>query len=318
MLTNLIQINEYPVRPVLPILLQDKTTKKNIIWATGSYKYLGADYADDIQMTAIALVGMDRICFQPRVLKTQTEQQERTKAHAEVFTPAWVCNQMNNFCDEEWFGRPDVFNRQDGHTWTATEEPVVFAKRKTWKRYVDSRRLEITCGEAPFIVSRYDAVSGEQIQISQRVGMLDRKLRVVNENAADEDEWLKWTLRAFQSVYGYEYQGDNLILARINLLMTFVEYLEDRWKRQPTIRELKKVANVIAWNLWQMDGLKGTVPLGEPEDLHQQVTMFDLFGSEMGFETDAPKAKKTPRCRVFDWRTNESLPFENVGKENVK
>ena len=245
MLTKLIEISEYPVRPVLPILLQDKTTGKNIIWATGSYKHLGADYADDVQMTTLALVGMDRISLQPRVLKTQNEQQERTKAHAEVFTPAWVCNQMHNFCDEEWFGRKNVFNRQEGHTWTATEEPIAFSENKTWKHYVDSRRLEITCGEAPFIVSRYDAATGEEIPIPQRIGQLDRKLRVVNENTADEEEWLKWTLRAFQSVYGYEYQGDNLILARINLLMTFVEYLEDRWKRQPTIEELKKVYNSI-------------------------------------------------------------------------
>ena len=227
-------------------------------------------------MTTKALIGMDAIMLQPRVLKAQAEQQERTKAHVEVFTPSWVCNQMNNFCDEEWFGRKDVFNSQDGHSWSATPEPIHFPTKKVkvplWKRYIDSRRLEITCGEAPFIVSRYDAATGVEIPIPQRIGLLDRKLRVVNENATSEEEWLVWTLRAFQSVYGYEYQGDNLILARINLLMTFVEYLEDRWKRQPTIKELKKVANVIAWNLWQMDGLKGTVPLGEPEDLHTQIT----------------------------------------------
>lgn len=317
MLTNLIQMNEFPVRPVLPILLQDKTTKKNIIWATSSYAHLGAAYADDVQMTTEALVGMDAIMLQPRVLKAQAEQQERTKSHAEVFTPSWVCNQMNNFCDEEWFGRQNVFNNQDGQSWTATEEPIVFKKRKPWKHYVDSRRLEITCGEAPFIVSRYDAATGEEIPIPQRIGLLDRKLRVVNENAADEAEWLKWTLRAFQSVYGYEYQGDNLLLARINLLMTFVEYLAARWQREPTEKELKKLANVIAWNFWQMDGLKGTVPLGEPEDLHQQISFDDLFGFDLGFRSDAPQGKKTPRCRIFDWRKDSSVPFENVEKEST-
>ena len=40
MVTNWIRLNEAPVKPVLPILLQDKTTKKNIIWATGSYTEL--------------------------------------------------------------------------------------------------------------------------------------------------------------------------------------------------------------------------------------------------------------------------------------
>ena len=316
MITNPIRMNEFPVRLVLPILLQDKTTKKNIIWATGSYAAFGAEYAADTQMTVKALIGLDAVMLQPRVLKAQAEQQERTKTHAEVFTPSWVCNRMNNFCDEEWFGRKDVFNTQDGHTWTATPAPIAFKKRKPWKHYVDSRRLEITCGEAPFIVSRYDAATGEEIPIPQRIGLLDRKLRVVNENTTDEAEWLKWTFRAFQGVYGYEYQGDNLLLARINLLMTFTEYLEDRWRRPPTGRELKKLANIIAWNFWQMDGLKGTVPLGEPEDLHTQISMDDLFGAALGFSDVAEKTKKTPRCRVFDWRKDRSIPFEAVGKEN--
>lgn len=316
MLTQTFQVNAFPVKPVLPILLQDKTTKKNIIWATSSYAAMGSQYADDMQMTTVALLGMDALMLQPRVLKAQKEQQERTKAHAEVFTPSWVCNQMNNYADEEWFGRQNVFNIMEGHTWTATPDPIAFKKRKPWKHYVDSRRLEITCGEAPFIVSRYDAATGEEIPIPQRIGLLDRKLRVVNENAADEDEWLKGVLRSFQSVYGYEYQGDNLLLARINLLMTFVEYLEDRWKRQPTIKELKKWANVIAWNFWQMDGLKGTVPLGEPEDLHTQISFDDLFGEALGFSDVTEKAKKTPRCRIFDWRKDCSIPFEAVGKEN--
>ena len=49
-------------------------------------------------------------------------------------------------------------------------------------------------------------------------------MRVVSENAKNEDEWLKWTVRAFQSVYGYEFQGDNLLLlARENLLHTFID-----------------------------------------------------------------------------------------------
>ena len=72
---------------------------------------------------------------------------------------------------------------------------------------MDSRRLEITCGEAPYIASRYDAATGEIIPLERRIGILDRKLRIVNENATDEDEWFKWAFRAFQSVYGYEYQA---------------------------------------------------------------------------------------------------------------
>lgn len=48
-------------------------------------------------------------------------------------------------------------------------------KDRTWQKYVDERRLEITCGEAPYLVSRYDAVSGEPLELKDRIGMLDRK-----------------------------------------------------------------------------------------------------------------------------------------------
>lgn len=101
MLTSYIQLKEFPVKPVLSILLQDKTTQKKIIWATGSYAELGPQYADDVQMTEVALIGMDAIMLQPRVLKALAEQQERTKAHAEVFTPSWICNHMYNYNYEE-------------------------------------------------------------------------------------------------------------------------------------------------------------------------------------------------------------------------
>ena len=49
-------------------------------------------------------------------------------------------------------------------------------------------RLEISCGEAPYLVSRYDTVTGETIPISQRIGLLDRKLRVISENTDTEEQ----------------------------------------------------------------------------------------------------------------------------------
>lgn len=121
--------------------------------------------------------------------------------------------------------RENVFNvENEDHTWTATKEQIEFPAHKTWKEYVDSRRLEITCGEAPYLVSRYDVSTSELIDsIEQRIGQLDRKLRVVNENASDYNEWVKWAIRAFEASYGYEYQGDNLLIARVNLLLTFID-----------------------------------------------------------------------------------------------
>ena len=156
----------------------------------------------------------------------------------------------------------------DGQTWKNKAGKISFPKdkkRKTWKDCVRSTRLEITCGEAPYLVSRYDTTTAEPIKLSRRIGMLDRKLRVINENTIEYDEWFKWVCIAYKSTYGYEWQGDNLLIARINLLLTFCDYLKAKWNKTPTKKELKIIAHIISWNLWQMDGLTNKVPLGGPE-----------------------------------------------------
>ena len=178
---------------------------------------------------------------------------------------------------------------------------------------MDSPRLEITCGEAPYLVSRYDMARGEIIPIKDRIGILDRKLRIVNENTATEEEWLKWTVRAFQAVYGYEYQGDNLLVARINLLHTYIDYMQERWKRQPTQQELEEIAKVISWNLWQMDGLKGSIPLGALYEQYHQLTIFDIFGMDDSAREDDPE-EYIP-CLIYDWRgQNKSIEFNAFRK----
>lgn len=302
---KLIALDENPVKPVLKMLLQDKTTKANIIWATDTYIRLKDGYTATDQMQPFLFSGVLARIIQPRLQRSREDQSARTRKKAEVFTPVWICNRMNNFCDEEWFGRKDVFNIQTGTERTTALEPVEFPEKKKWTAYIDSRRLEITCGEAPFLVSRYDASTGEVIPIINRIGILDRKLRIINENTQTEEEWLRWTIRAFQSVYGYEYQGDSLLIARANLLITFTEYLRERWHREATKQELQKIANIIAWNLWQMDGLTDTVPGGAPTEESCQLSLFDII------ETEVP-LKPNVRCIVFDWRADRSLPYSDM------
>ena len=306
---KLIDISSYPVRNMLELLLQDKSTKKNIIWATDTYEEYGEDFTDKVQINAAALLRRTDI-IRPRIQKSQEEQAQRTRKKAEVFTPAWLCNRMNNHCDEDWFVREGVFNTEnEDHTWSVTEGSIEFPKRKKWQHYVDSRRLEITCGEAPYLVSRYDVSTGELIVPPiRRIGMLDRKLRIVNENTENYDDWLKWVIRAFEASYGYEYQGDNVLIARINLLLTFTDYYEERWERQPDDKLLQQMANKIAWNIWQMDGLKDTVPLGKPYEEFKQLTLFDMFGLE-DKSGDEPEAVP---CRMFNWRSNASLKFIDI------
>ena len=150
-----------------------------------------------------------------------------------------MCNEQNNLVDEAWFGRLDVFNYSRVKIWCSIQTPIYFPEERTWKDYVDARRLEISCGEAPYLVSRYDAVSGLQIPVRDRIGILDRKLRIVGENTSTMDEWYEWIIRAFQSCYGYDFQGDNVLLARENLLYTFIEYAQEWREFTPSIQQMK-------------------------------------------------------------------------------
>lgn len=285
---------------LLKKLLVDKTTKKNIMWATDAYKGKSGDYERNKEMTEALITGRNADVIKTRARKAMEQQSERTKQHAEVFTPLWIVQKMNDHADEVWFGCPNVFF-QDG---TPTER-VGFPKEKTWQSYVDSRRLEITCGEAPYLVTRYDVETGEAIPIEQRVGILDRKLRVVTENALSESEWLKWAYRALEATYGYEFQGDNVLIARVNLLMTFEEHLRARWNRKPTASEYFRAANIIAWNVWQMDGLAGTIPYCKAEE-SKQLSMFEWLELE---ERIREAADTQPHCQIYNWRAREPLEY---------
>ena len=295
------------MQPVLNRLLQDKTTKQNIIFATDAYSGYGKEFSETSQITESKLLGFRKIEIQPRVEKAAAEQSARTRKKAEVFTPSWIVNKMNNHCDEEWFGRPNVFNTEYGTSWVTNTAPIVFESKDAWKKYVDSRRLEITCGEAPYIVSRYDASTGEIIPLDDRIGILDRKLRVVNENASGNEEWLKWAIRALQSSYGYEFQGDNLLIARVNVLTTFVEYYERWFGSQPDITLLRKVTNIICWNFWQMDGLTGTIPFNLPP-AEKQMSFEDYINGEFQEQISI-----IPVCRIMNWRDTKATDYDKIG-----
>ena len=246
---------------VLTTLLADHTTQKNIFWATQSYASLGEGYGFADPITVAAITGDNGNVIRPRAVKAREEQQQRSREMAEVFTPSWLCNEMNNAIDTEWFGRDDVFNTVgDDHQWHPQPAAIDMPEGKTWQDYALTTRLEITCGEAPFLVSRYDTVTGLAIPLSQRIGILDRKLRVVSENAAGEAEWSRWALIALGSCYGYEWQGDSLLLAREAVVETFAEYYEQRFGRPIGETLLAQAAEIVSWNFWQMDGLKGVVP----------------------------------------------------------
>lgn len=311
-MSKLIDLNEYPVSTVLPQLLKDRTTGENIIFATDAYLEENPAITEKTPMTKELLLGLNSCDIQPRVLKSLEAQAARTKKKAEVFTPAWICNKMNNHCDTEWFGRENVFNVEKDNGWTPIEGKIKFPEGKTWHDYINSTRLEITCGEAPYIVSRYDAATGELIPIENRIGILDRKIRIINEHSNSKKEWYGYVYQAFKSVYGYEFQGDNLLIARINLLMTFCDYAKARWGEEPTQKQLFHIVDIITWNIWQMDGLRGVVPNGGmatmEEDFHQ-INFFELLGINESVSEDD---NQTLECLIYDWDSKQAIKYNDL------
>lgn len=241
---------------------------------------------------------------------------------AEVFTPSWICNTQNNLIDEAWFGRKNVFNTeivtQDGsHSWVTNPEKITFPEGKSWKDYVRDTRLEITCGEAPYIVSRYDTTTGEFIPIENRIGLLDRKLRIIGENTEKSGDWLEATQEAYKSIYAYEWQGDSLLLAREALLYTFIEYYRHKFKRQPQLKSIRYIAYIISWNVWQMDGLKGVVPDSCHDKIHIEPQIFgpiEKIEPCEGCQKNDIRKHTGTYCLIKDWHTTDKTTKKKGAK----
>ena len=110
---QLIDFHAPEVQAVLDTLLKDKSTGKNIIWAT--------DPPDELQT----------VMYEPVTDRFQITTQQLGLTHYEVELP---------------------------QGWQTVETPVQFpacgGKTPAWVQYVQSRRLEVTCGEALFLASR--------------------------------------------------------------------------------------------------------------------------------------------------------------------
>lgn len=281
---------------LLEILLIDRTTKKNIIWATDSYEKLGKEFLCDNHITPKLVTGKYNLLIQPRAAKSLEEQRHRTKDKAEVFTPLNVVGQINKSVDR-------------------------IVKKNNWQEYVKELKLEITCGEAPFIVSRYNpmAHTGKLIKLENRVGFLDKKLKIVSNYCDNKKDWLFWVKEAYKASYGYEWQGDNVLLARENLLYTLIDYYKAKFKRLPTIKMQEEFAEIISWNIFQMDGLKYVVPMSCKPGSVSQSTIFSnsavILEQECeGCRYDIQSKHNGKYVEIMDWENSKVVRFVDLIK----
>lgn len=306
-------LKKYP--KVLDTLLFDHTTKQNIFWATDNYEHLGENYTFASQIKAELITGVNSKVIMPRVLKNKELQKSRVKKMAEVYTPSWICNDQLNGIDHLWFKRENVFNERVVTdkikvSWITNPNKIVFPEGKTWKDYIKRTQLEITCGEAPYIVSRYDTTTGVYIPIKDRIGMLDRKLRIVDEHTKTKKSWLEYAQKSYKSIYGYEFQGDSLLLARESLLITFIEYYAQKFGEEPELSEIQKIAYIISWNIWQMDGLKMVIPKScTSTTVEEKKNLFDEPTKKIikcqGCETKNKHQHNGIYCLVMNWNASK-------------
>jgi hypothetical protein len=285
---------------LLDILLIDRTTKKNIIWATDSYeKQYGKKFLPKLRIEPALVTGKFGLLIQPRASKSLEEQKRRTKDKAEVFTPLKIVGYINKAVEN----RPP--------------------NKKKWKEYVRVLKLEITCGEAPFIVSRYDPTSHNRkvIDFKSRVGFLDKKLKIVSRHCHKKDEWLLWAKEAFKASYGYEWQGDNVLLARENLLYTLIDYYKAKFKQLPALSIQEEFAEIISWNIFQMDGLRYVIPMSchhESKVISGDLTLFgktpDIVDKHEceGCKFNRPFKHNGRYVKIMDWNENKVVRFVDL------
>ena len=301
--TSAIDISERALRhkgDLLDVLLIDQTTKKNIIWSTDSYLARGIEFAPKKAITPDLVTGAYDKLIQPRAAKSLQEQRFRTKEKAEVFTPLKIVDQMNKLVD--WSGH------------------IQLTDKSNWQDYIRELKLEISCGEAPFIVSRYNptAHTGRLIQLSNRVGFLDRKLHAVSKYCDKPKEWLHWAKEAYKASYGYEWQGDNVLIARENLLYTLIDYYKDKFGRSPSIAVQQEFAEVISWNIFQMDGIKYVTPMScrhETKIIPGDLTLFGELPDTVekneceGCKFSRPTKHNGKYVKVMDWTARSCITF---------
>jgi hypothetical protein len=294
---------------LLDILLFDQTTKRNMIWATDSYIERGKSFSPKSTIQKRQITGGNGFVIQPRASKSKEEQNFRKREKAEVFTPLHIVDRMNKAADE------------------------VLGLSKTnkanWRDFVSARKIEIACGEGPYITGRYDPTASHQrvVRPKHRVGFLDRKLQVINKYCSGRQQWLDLAQDALKSTYGYEWQGDSLLIARENVLQTVVDFFEEKFGSAESldVAYLEDCARIISWNIFQMDGIKFVIPMS-CEIFERPAT----YQSSLFDETDRTnllleRLRDCKGCsselagwhigayvKVFDWQADETFRFVDM------
>lgn len=266
---------------ILNSLLKDQTTGTNIKWGTDSYNNHGYSFRDDQEITVELITGWYDGFIRPRVDKDIDVQLQRQRNKAEVFTPSWVINLQVDAALEDMKNLPLI-------------------------DFIQTKWLEITCGEAPYMVNRYDMNTGTIIPLKKRAGFIDVKFKKLNEEIEAEEEWVKLAIEIYKASYGYEYQGDSLLLARENLLLTFIDNYFYMFGAFPDNKLILEMSKIVSSNVIQMDGLTYEVPYsdGGAKEYGTQLNLFE--------EIDIEEMKEPQLAKINLWKKKKIIDFKEI------
>ena len=157
------------------------------------------------------------------------------------------------------------------------------------------------------MATRYDMGTGKILPINEREGFIDRKLKRISSEVNDKSEWHTLAVLAYQASYGFEWNGDSLLLARENLLYTYRDYYLEKWQEEPSFDNFKYIAEIISYNIFQMDGIKYIIPLSDTETVASELQP-DLFGDKT--LSQAMVRTNGKRVKIMNWRTQKMEFFD--------
>ena len=96
-------------------------------------------------------------------------------------------------------------------------------------------------------------------------------------------------------------------MARENLLLTYCDFYFDKWRCQPKFELLQQIAQIISYNIFQMDGLTCTIPLSQIEKIIIQPA--DLFNDK---EIKTVIKSAGILVKIKDWQTGKLVNFMEI------
>lgn len=118
-------------------------------------------------------------------------------------------------------------------------------------------------------------------------------------------------------------KGDNILIARENLLYSMADYYKDKFGRRPSLAVQQEFAEIISWNIFQMDGIKYTIPMScrhKTKIILGELTLFgetpDLVEKNEceGCKFNRPNKHNGKYARVMDWSTGKQIRFVDLLK----